>query len=113
MSRSQLLRRIVEGEFPTVETLEALKSLPTENGVTVTLQRRHVCRLLVRYIEGQVSGDEVAGWAKVLDDAADVVREDGVVGHTLFFLANPLLEGELTQTSAREFLDALCDEDDD
>ncbi len=57
------------------------------------------------YINGEISDDKVEEWAYLVEGREDLNYE--VFRNLIYILAKPVLEGKLSISKARKFLDAI------
>jgi hypothetical protein len=73
----------------------------------VELTSWHIRRILNRFIEGQVTAKEVEDWANLVEGRDDIGFVSEEMLEAIHWLANPYLEGVVTEASAEEFVDRL------
>ena len=110
-SRLDLVTSLVEARFPLESTCRELAGYPWDaDEPLVTLTPRHVANTLRRYIGGELAAADVGAWADALELRDDVGFEDAhaaALGHAIFVLANPAVNGALTPEVARELLSSI------
>jgi len=101
------VRELLEASRPLPDLARDLASVPWDfEGAGLKLEAVHVRNILRRYLEGDLSAEQVETWANLVEGRDDVVCEgapSGVV-EALHELANPLLSRPLTSLSARALL---------
>ena len=76
--RQQLLRSLVELERPLAEIVHELSRLGWDSDRDlVTLERRHVLRILERFREGELPAEQVEAWANAVEAREDIAFERG------------------------------------
>ena len=109
-SRQELIRRIVEGEFPVAPLREELAAYPWDaDDPLVSLRPDHVRRVVERFLLGELTSSNVQEWAEAVELRDDVDFDDTELdlARLMFILANPEVNGPLTPERARELLSAL------
>ncbi|KPV93598.1 hypothetical protein AN214_04366 [Pseudoalteromonas sp. P1-9] len=71
----------------------------------ITINRHHVEKVLKMFISGEISDEQVEQWANFIEGREDLNYD--VFGNLIYILANPVLEGKLSISKARKFLDAI------
>lgn len=70
-----------------------------------------IIAILERYLQNELTADDVAAWANALASREDidfaVAEDDGVLLDILDELANPLIEGELTPEKAKDLIEEM------
>lgn len=109
--RQDLVARLVAAQFPLAPILRELARLPWDcEKPLVVLEREHVAAVLGRYLRGELTAADVSAWAEAVEVREDIeLAEPGAreLGHTLFVLANPAVDGELSMEKARSLPTAL------
>jgi hypothetical protein len=104
-NRKHLLARLVAYELPIEPVLEALSSLPADsNEEPVSVRRADVVSIIDRFLDGELTPDQVTDWADQIELREDVGVEEGhreAVRDAVFRLANPNLRGPITLQMAR------------
>jgi hypothetical protein len=100
-SRTESLRALIEYDLPIEPTLRELAEHGWDSKhELVVLERTAVLRILQRYLDGELSADEVADWADLVECREDIGTPEGrgdVVSQVIFRLANPNINGEITR----------------
>jgi len=76
----------------------------------VVLKVCQVVDVLRRYIDGEINADDVEGWANLIECREDVAFQEnksGIISNLIYELANPVLEGEITQEKCRQIIESL------
>ena len=76
----------------------------------VTLRVDHLVDLLFRFVEGEIPGSYVEGWADLLEVRDDVSFDpayEAEIKQVVHDLANPILSGPLDKEGANEILQTL------
>ena len=106
--RIELVTALVEGRFPVEPIRAELATYPWDlDEPLVCLRPTHVESILSRYLKGALTAASVAAWAEASElrddiDFGDQEREG--LGHVIFVLANPDVNGHLTPESAEDLL---------
>ncbi|WP_050726935.1 hypothetical protein [Vulgatibacter incomptus] len=110
--RQRVLRSLLELDGPLGEVLYVLAALPWDcDEEVVTLLPRHVVRTLERFSIGSLSAGEVERWADSIEGRDDIGLDAecrDTLKEVVFFLANPVLEGVLTNEGARRWIERLA-----
>ena len=110
-ARPELLTMLVEGRFPIEAICDELAGYPWDaDEPLVVLRREHIASILQRYLRRELTAAQVSAWADALevrDDVGFSEEDSAEIEQTIFVLANPPLNGELTFETARTLLDAL------
>jgi len=73
----------------------------------VSLSAEDVSPVLERFVSGKISEGDIEAWANALECREDVDFSSKNVFLAIHFLANPDLEGKLTNEAAKKLLGAL------
>jgi hypothetical protein len=96
---------------PLEETVAALREFPWDSDEElVTLTAGHVVEVLRRCCAGELTAREVEDWADAVEMREDLGFEDSPderAQDAVNFLANPLLNGELTPAVGQEWMRRL------
>lgn len=74
------------------------------------LEKRHLVNVLTRFLNGQLSGDDVMEWANAIELREDIAIESGsenLVKDIIFDLANPEINYKLDSIRARRYIESL------
>ena len=109
--RKELLERLLKFEKPIEPTKAALAKFPWDSDIElVFLSASHFLNLFKRYLNGNVTADEVENWANAIegrDDVGFVAGNKKVLREIIHELANPLLTQPLTKKRVEEFQNQL------
>jgi len=98
MTREQVIQSLVRFDRP-LPVLEAdLRLLPWdwEGPALATLDGQAVARVLHRHAAGELTDDQVEGWASLVEARDDIdYTEDA--SEAVFWLANPVINGPLAE----------------
>jgi hypothetical protein len=107
--RVHVLRSLFALDRPLCEILESLRRFPWDSDEDlVILKFEDVATILDRFLEGELSRDDVESWANSIESREDIgFDETGeeLIKDAIYQLANPELSGPLTAESARELRD--------
>jgi hypothetical protein len=110
--RSDLVSALVEGQFPVEPIRNELARYPWDAEEPLALLRReHVVAILRRYLSSELTAEQVDAWANALelrDDVGFLEEDSALLQHTIFVLANPAVNGDLTIELARELLKTVA-----
>ncbi len=106
MNRLQALNEIINFG-PNLKLAEIrIHELPFDTDEElITINRHHVEKVLNMFINGEISDETVEQWANFIEGREDLNYD--VFGNLIHILANPVLEGKLSISKARKFLDAI------
>lgn len=95
-----------------MDTISAqLKSLDWDfDGEPLVLEKKHVTSALYLYISGAKSANQLEHWANLIEMREDIDFDDAyeeLINDTIYKLANPELEGELTLERCQQYLNEL------
>jgi len=112
--RAQTLRALIAYELPIESVLADLGTFGWDaTQPFVILTREDILRVLDRYLAGDLTAEQLTGWADLVECREDIGFPDGdrdLLSDTIFRLANPYLRDEVTpelgQSIRRELTDA-------
>ncbi len=70
----------------------------------VTLKQDHALSVLDRYLNGQLTDDDVEDWANMIECREDVGFENKCLREFIHEMANPLLTQPLSEQTAKEWV---------
>jgi hypothetical protein len=110
-NRYKFLQELFEFEKP-LDTISAqLKSLDWDfDGEPLVLEKKHVASALNLYISGAKSANQLERWANLIEMREDIdfgEADEKLINDTIYKLANPELEGELTLERCKQYLNKL------
>jgi hypothetical protein len=76
----------------------------------VVLRKSHLVNVITRFLNGQLSGEDVTEWANAIELREDIAIEPGsenLVKDIIFDLANPEINYKLDSIRARRYLETL------
>ena len=106
-SRKDLVADLIEARFPLESIRAELKTYPWDlEEPLVQLTAAHIASVLHRFHRGEVSARDVMTWAEALELRDDIgyAEPEQVLQRAVFVLANPEVNGELTDRSAEALL---------
>lgn len=110
-SRTTVLLKLLAYEGAIEQLTDALKQFPWDYEVElVTLTRGHVKHVLQRYIDKDLTAQQVEDWANAIECREDIGFEVGYeewLQESIHHLANPLLTRAITPQAAQDFLGDL------
>jgi hypothetical protein len=113
--RASALRALIAYEQPMEPILAELRAHGWDAPEPLaTLTKADVISILDRYLSGELTHQQVADWADLVECREDIeLSEAGAVSisHAVFQLANPNLRGDLTFQVAERMRSALCSGD--
>lgn len=109
--RIQYLEKFIAYEDGVMLASKRLSILPWDSDdELVVLKRRQITSMLQRYLEGELSAQEVEDWADAIEGREDIgyeVSYEGLVLQAIIDLANPILSEQLTPQFAQEWIEKL------
>ena len=111
--RKDFLIELIEYRHPMNEILNYINTFPTEESddYVVLLTRAHLISVLNRFLNGDLSAQQVEEWADHIGFINEIGEEEGYfekIRQTLISLAIMPIDGIwLTQKQAREFIEKL------
>lgn len=76
----------------------------------VVLKRKHLAGVLIKFLNGQLSGDDVTEWANAIELREDIGIEsenENLIKDIMFDLANPEINYKLDSARARKYIESL------
>ena len=114
MTRAEAIDQAVRFAAPLPSLTANLSPFPPGHGSPrATIRKRDVVTVLERFIEGELTTEDVCGWAELLETRDDVDVEDSAdetVATVFFWLANPTInfpDGRLEVDHARSLRDRI------
>lgn len=108
MSRSVALENLLNLNAPLKEVQEALSAFPWDsNEELVALQPHHLAIALSKYLNGELSEEEIEAWANSIESREDISVEATINRECLHELANPLLTQPLNPVRAQWWIAKL------
>lgn len=100
-SRLEALRHLVRLDVPLEQARAELKTYPWDiPEALLSLDASDIVSILARFLQGDLTAEDVEQWADALETREDVECRDDQVKETLFELANPDLTEPLTRDRA-------------
>lgn len=109
VNRNELLRSIIDHRVPPADFPATFDWDLTPGQQPVRLTESDVIATLHRFHKGRASAEEVANWADFFEVRDDVELASELVTSVVFELANPALEGALTEERAQQLMVTLVD----
>lgn len=88
-----------------IEAQQRLRAFAWDSEELVTLTRNHLVRVLDQYLDERLSAAAVELWAEVVEGRDDIALESGyedLLKETVFQLATPVINTELSPSKAQE-----------
>ena len=109
--RLVLVRELLEFSKPVDEVARNLAQFSWDFEATgVVLTRKHIANVLRRFLNRELTSDQVVDWANAVEGRDDVeysADQDQILSQSVFELANPLLTERLSDERAIELLNIL------
>ncbi|MBA2673970.1 hypothetical protein [Ramlibacter sp.] len=110
--RLSFVRDLLEMTMPLEEIIWGLSALTWDyEGEGVEMTKKHLERVLQRYLRGEVGESDIELWANQVEGRDDVRLEDNaesLMGEILHELANPLLTQPLDRIRAAQLVRSLA-----
>ena len=101
MTRQDAVQSLVRFDQPLDALRGSVASFPFDwdGPPLVTLRREHLIAVLSRWQRGELTEEDVEDWANLVElrDDLDHDPTDPIVAEAVFDLANPVLQGPLTE----------------
>lgn len=104
MTRIEVLQQLLEFTRDPADCARDLATFPWDSPPLVVLERRHVHRVLERFLSSDLSAEQVQSWADAIELRDDIDFERGkeeLLGETVTLLATPEINEPLTPELAR------------
>ena len=106
-----ILESLVLLSKPLTEISDELSKLDWDyKAESYVVLAKRVSSVLHRYVSGELSSDDVEGWANLIECREDLEFESSKekeLENTIYRLANPVLEGEITPELCRQLISKL------
>jgi len=103
MNRRAILESLLRFDQPLAELEAAVAELDGDSEPVAIMTRSDIALVLRRYLAGLLDAEEVARWASLIECREDIEfepRHEAAVADALFDLANPDLQGQLSDISS-------------
>lgn len=111
MTREELLQKLLAFNEPVEPILKQLNTYGWDSEERlVTVTKQDVVLVLQRYLKAELTAEDVEQWANALECRDDVGYESAdeeILKSIMHDLANPLLEGPLSEEVARDLVGQL------
>jgi hypothetical protein len=101
MTRQEAVASLVSFDKPLALLRAGVAAFPYDwdGPALATLRSGHVASVLARWKSGNLTAEEVEEWANLVEIREDLTHDpdDLKVADAVFDLANPLLQGDLTE----------------
>lgn len=106
--RKQLLQNILELEGDIISFKQSLDKYPWDSESELTfLTRGHIKHALNKYLQGDLTNQQLEYWANVIECRDDIGFEEGyedILEEILFQLANPSLNEPLSNDDIKKII---------
>lgn len=106
--RMKILESLISLSKPLTEISDDLSRLDWDyEGEPYIAQAEQVSSVLHRYVSGELNCDDVEGWANLIECREDLEFEpskEDELENTIYRLANPELEGEITPDLCKQLI---------
>jgi hypothetical protein len=111
-TRVEILQSLITCDRPLLDIQQDIKTIPWESEQPLAfLKREDLIHVLFRYLNGDLTREEVRDWAEELDTRHDIGKEKGyrdLIIDVVFELStNPYLGDSLTPKKAEELINEL------
>lgn len=103
--RESALNELLNFEKGLTELQRRLSAFGWDSEELVTLCLDHFKGVLKRYLDGELSEDDVNGWANLIEMREDIkldATHEDLLKELIFELANPEINGKLTEERVLE-----------
>ena len=110
MKRGDLLSHLIDGSIKPDYAWKYLKELPFDSQPLVILRVSHISSILKRFIDNDISNEEIEDWANVIEVRDDIEFDQNdfnVIKESILELANPVLFGSLDFDKAKLILERI------
>ena len=106
--RRKAVSNLIQWNAPLPELAAGIRKFPWDcDEELVELDQWDIGRALDRFVEGELTAKDIEDWANLIEGRDDIKFASDDVLETIHWLANPYLEGVLTEASANEYLRRL------
>ena len=110
-NRSKVLDDLLNLKRPLLEIQKDLAQLEWDsNDKICVFDEKKLANILNEYINNNISEQNLELWANMIECREDIQidkRQEKLIKHIIFTLANPYLEGEISKLSIEDFLKQL------
>jgi hypothetical protein len=107
-ARTNQLRKLLDLPDDLDLVAQRLAAFPWDSDEElVTLTTEQAKSVLRRYLDGAIAAKGLVAWAELLEGREDVGFETADLRQLLFELANPELEGPLSEVAAESWVERL------
>ena len=111
MNRIKVLKELVTFGKPVTVLSNSLSKFEWDyDGDPLVVEASQIQVVLEGFIDGNYSSEDLEGWANLIEGREDLEYEEQhhrSIETIIHSLANPVLEGEITEQSCRELLSIL------
>lgn len=111
IDRYALLQMLVEFAKPINELRALLRTFEWDfDGVPITMNRGHIRNILKQYIKGEISAQDVADWANLIEGREDItfeMNDADRLNEIIYELANTELTEKFSCQRANEIIGSL------
>lgn len=106
--RRKAVSNLIQCNAPLPELAAGIRKFPWDcDEELVELDQWDIGRALDRFVEGELTAKDIEDWANLIEGRDDIKFASDEVLETIHWLANPYLEGVLTEDSANKYLRCL------
>ncbi|AXR68712.1 hypothetical protein [Leptospira mayottensis] len=109
-NRYELLHKLVNLETPIDQIKKGLSFYDWDSEINIELNSNHICNIIQKYLDGNLTNNEVEEWANLIEGREDIsfeVRNQALLQNIIFDLANPELTEQLTIKKGRDIIYSL------
>lgn len=116
MNRFDALKDLVAFTKPVSVLVDSLSKLDWDyEGQPLIVMASQIREVLKRFLSGEYSAQELEDWANLIECREDLEFEEKKheeIANVIYYLANPVLEGEITADSCKALIASLgCTDD--
>lgn len=103
MNRLEIVSKIIDWDDKHKDLISQLSNLEWDyEGPQFVLNEAHISSILTRFLESNLTKEEVEGWANFIEAREDI--DLGVFDEIIFKLANPSINEDLNEVLAQRIL---------
>ena len=104
-TRKEVLTDLVCFKKDLLSIKNELSQYPFDSAVTIIIiNRDQLCYILKQCVEGRISYKELENWANIVECRDDVGFEETEIKAIIFELANPEINGKITEDRLKQII---------
>jgi hypothetical protein len=108
MERTDILNNLISFSQPAKDLANQLAHLNWDyDGEPVVLRGAQIENVLLRFLAGGLNSAELEDWANLIEGREDIIFEaewEDTIEDVIYCLANPILQGEITNSLCEKLL---------